>query len=135
MKLKELKAYVDKAVATGHGDALVLFDTEARHFQCHVVEVTSAFLEEGVHDEAKIFILYNNTHPHVDSEHHDYLSKKIEAAEAPLLARVKELEELLQLATESLMWIRENTLTRLEACQSMAHHTLRRLKPQAKETA
>lgn len=45
MTISELKAVVDEAVAQGHGDRPVLFDTCAQSFDVHMVEVSSAYFE------------------------------------------------------------------------------------------
>jgi hypothetical protein len=45
MTISELKKVVDKAVAQGHGDCDVLFDTCAQSFDVHLVDVSGAFFE------------------------------------------------------------------------------------------
>lgn len=45
MTIAELKKVVDEAVVKGHGDRPVLFDTCARCFDVHMVDVSSAYLE------------------------------------------------------------------------------------------
>lgn len=45
MTIVELKKVVDEAVAEGHGNCDVLFDTCAMSFKVHMVDVSSAVFE------------------------------------------------------------------------------------------
>lgn len=45
MTISELHKILDDALEAGHGDATVVFDAEARSFECHLVDVDGASLE------------------------------------------------------------------------------------------
>ncbi len=45
--VKELHAFLDELVKAGHGDAEILFDTEAKSFRYHFADVGEAHFDDG----------------------------------------------------------------------------------------
>ncbi len=62
MTVDSLAEFLNELKAEGSGDALVVFDTEAQHFDCHMVHVSSAFLESDL-DGEPIVVLHEDS-PH-----------------------------------------------------------------------
>ena len=51
MTALELYKVLELAIQNGHGNALILFDTEARKFDYHMAKVGSAYLETNFDPE------------------------------------------------------------------------------------
>lgn len=63
MTVNELKAAVDKAIKEGHGEVEVMFDSEARTFHVHLVEIDSAdVIDKTVTGYSTRFVLTTRYH-------------------------------------------------------------------------
>lgn len=91
MKVNELLQKLLDAVKAGYGNAEVVYDTEAKHYTCHLVKVHHATYENYGDDDGaaeKHFILTDN-HPHSEEDEYWYYKPLYESRETErLTARV-----------------------------------------------
>lgn len=64
MNVRELFYELQLAMASGFSESKVLFDTEARNYDCHLVEITDVYTEDGG-DGEPCLVLYDHKTPHI----------------------------------------------------------------------